>query len=207
MDQFKNRMAQIEALAAQQAQEQQLAKETQNAATEPLQSLPAYDLNTNTSYAPSASLSSQGSILPTKAQITQAFGNYAPGLEKYSGGKNLGVDFAVKKGTPMALPPGKWEVVKTYASAKEGDRGANSGSGNIVKVRNAATGEMLAFEHLSGVNVIPGQVVSGGTVVGKTGNTGNSTGSHASIPYQNSQGQYMDFLKSPYAKYLFGNNT
>lgn len=163
---------------------------------------PSYDLN-----APMVSQSSaQGSILPGKAPLTQTFGNRSS-IEAFSKGVNLGADFGVKRGTPMALPPGEWEVMTTFSGAKEGQRNANKGSGNLVKVINSRTGEMLTFEHLSGVAVKPGQKISGGTVVGLSGNTGNSTGPHASIPYQDPSGKYHDIMSSPYGKYLFGNNS
>lgn len=140
-------------------------------------------------------------------RVTQAFGNRNPNLEIFSGGTNLGTDFAVKKGTPLGLPPGQWQVVDTFNTAREGNRGANSGSGNLVRVVNTQTGESLAFEHLDRVAVRPGQVVPGGTVVGTSGNTGNSTGPHASIPYKDSRGQYRDILSTPYAKYIFGSQA
>jgi len=146
----------------------------------------------------------QSGIIPGKARVTQVFGNYNPGVEKFSGGRNLGVDFAVKKGTPLALPPGQWEVISTFGKAVEGNRSANKGSGNLVKVRNSQTGEMLTFEHLDSVGVNMGQMINGGTVIGRSGNTGNSTGPHASIPYQDASGKYLDILKSRYGKYIFG---
>jgi murein DD-endopeptidase MepM/ murein hydrolase activator NlpD len=180
------------------AQERQVEEQAQPVQGEPLVS---YDLQPEQQAGESASL--QSSILPTKAPLTQAFGNRSS-VEAYSKGVNLGADFGVKKGTPVGLPPGEWEVVTTFSGAKEGDRGANSGSGNIVRVRNTKTGEVLAFEHLSEVSVSPGSLIKGGTVIGKTGNTGNSTGPHLSIPYKNAQGQYQDVLQSPYARYLFG---
>lgn len=140
-------------------------------------------------------------------RVTQSFGNKNSGLEIFSGGTNLGTDFAVKKGTPLGLPPGQWQVVDTFSTAREGNRGANSGSGNLVRVVNTQTGESLAFEHLDRVAVRPGQVVSGGSVIGTSGNTGNSTGPHASIPYKDSSGRYRDILNTPYAPYIFGSQT
>lgn len=158
---------------------------------------------TASSMADYGQMGEQGAIIPTKAPLTQRFGNRSS-VESFSGGVNLGADFGIKRGTPLALPPGKWQVIGSFSGAKEGDRGANKGSGNLVKVRNMQTGEMLAFEHLDKVNVGNGQVLNGGTVIGLSGNTGNSTGPHASIPYQDAEGKYKDVLQSPYARYLFG---
>lgn len=151
-----------------------------------------------------ASAQTQRGIIPMKAQITQPFGNRSS-IERYSGGTNLGTDFAVPSGTPMAVPPGNWVVVEAYGGAREGDRSANNGSGNMVKIQNTQTGETLGFEHLSRIGVRPGQPVSEGSVIALSGNTGNSTGPHASIPYQTPNGQYADVLKSPYGRYLYAN--
>lgn len=145
----------------------------------------------------------QGSILPVSdAKMTQAFGNRSS-VESFSGGVNLGTDWAVKEGTPLALPPGEWVVESVFQGAKPGNRNANFGSGNMVRVRNSKTGETLAFEHLKGVAVQSGQVLNGGTIIGTSGNTGNSTGPHVSIPYKNPQGQYQDVRTSPYGRFLF----
>lgn len=145
----------------------------------------------------------QSGIMPTKAPLTQRFGNRSS-VESFSKGVNLGADFGIKENTPVALPPGRWQITKVFSGAKAGNRTANSGSGNLVKAVNLDTNETLAFEHLNSVKIGNGQVVKGGTVVGLTGNTGNSTGPHLSIPYTDPQGRYRDILNSPYAKYLFG---
>lgn len=149
----------------------------------------------------------QGSVLPGKVQITQAFGNYNPGLEPNKSGRNWGVDFGVKEGTPIALPAGEWEVVQAYNQAKGKGRVGNrenSGYGNSVLVRNARTGEVMRFSHLSGVNVQPGKIYKGGTVIGASGATGNVTGPHLDLEYKNAQGQFQDITRSPYAKQVFG---
>jgi len=141
----------------------------------------------------------QPNVQPIKAEgvpvITQAFGNRSS-VEKYSGGVNLGTDFRAKTGTELNSPEGIW-VVDT---AKEG---FNDGSGNMVKIINTETNESLTYEHLNNINVIPGQKLDGSQVVGLSGNTGNSTAEHASIPYRNSKGEYKDVLSTPYAQQVF----
>src|SRR3990172_852299 len=104
--------------------------------------------------------------------ITQRFGNRSK-VEKYSGGVNRGTDFGVAKGTPIAVPEGRWKIVEAYDKAtKEGpnnrQRGVNKGYGNSVVVKNLDTGERLRFSHLSKVNT-KGGIVEGGTVVGLSG--------------------------------------
>ena len=133
--------------------------------------------------------------------ITQPFGKFSA-IEKYSGGVNLGTDFRLKSGTPLAAPAGEWKVV-------DAKPGFNQGSGNIVKIQSTETGETIGFEHLSKIGVQPGEIVKPGTIIGLSGGgqsdagRGNSTGAHASIPYKDAQGNYRDITQSPYAKDIF----
>jgi murein DD-endopeptidase MepM/ murein hydrolase activator NlpD len=144
-----------------------------------------------------------------KVGINQAFGNYNPGIERYSkDGRNYGVDFGVKEGTPLALPPGEWKVVQAFAGAKGKGRigdSTNSGYGNSVLVLNTKTGEMMRFSHLQSVNLSEGSVYKGGTIFGRSGATGNVTGPHLDLEYKDSGGQLRDIMSSQYAKYLFEN--
>lgn len=143
----------------------------------------------------------QDEILPGKDRVTQAFGNRSA-VEIFSGGVNRGTDFGAKRGTPVALPQGRWVVMESFGEAREGVRGTNRGYGNSVKVRNQMTGEILRFSHLGKVNVRPGQLVSSGQVVGLTGSTGNSTGPHLDIEYISATGRLGDVRRSPYGKFL-----
>lgn len=51
------------------------------------------------------------------------------------------------------------------------------GFGNLIVV-NHGNGYETLYAHLSGINVVPGQIVNQGNVIGATGNTGNSSGPH-----------------------------
>jgi murein DD-endopeptidase MepM/ murein hydrolase activator NlpD len=51
------------------------------------------------------------------------------------------------------------------------------GYGNLIVV-NHGNGYETFYGHLSGINVVPGQIVYQGNVIGATGNTGNSSGPH-----------------------------
>lgn len=146
----------------------------------------------------------QASILPTAEPITQHFGNYNPSVEVFSKGKALGTNIAADVGTPVAVPPGNWTVEKAFTGAKSGYIGdnENSGYGNSVKLKNTDTGESLHFTHLSDVGVLPGQIVPGSTIIGKTGATGNVTGPHLNLEYYDPQGQLGDVLTSSYGKYI-----
>lgn len=143
-------------------------------------------------------------IIPEAAPITQRFGNYNPKVEVMSKGRALGTNIGVPSGTPVSVPPGDWQVESTYTTAKGGYIGnaQNNGYGNAVKMRNTKTGEVLHFTHLSNVNVLPGQIIPGGEVVGASGATGNVTGPHLNLEYYNAQGQLGDVLNSPYGQYI-----
>lgn len=151
----------------------------------------------------------QRTILGKGGVVTQKFGNKSA-VEKYSGGVNYGTDIAVPKGTPVAVPPGKWQVVEAFDKATaEGPNnrqgGINRGYGNSVLVKNVETGELMRFSHLSQVGVRPGQTIEGGAVFGKTGATGNvagRTGQHLDLEYYDSRGRVSDVLKTPYARFL-----
>lgn len=51
------------------------------------------------------------------------------------------------------------------------------GYGNLIVV-NHGNGFETLYAHLSGINVVPGQIVYQGNVIGASGNTGNSSGPH-----------------------------
>lgn len=51
------------------------------------------------------------------------------------------------------------------------------GYGNLIVV-NHGNGFETLYAHLSGINVVPGQIVYQGNVIGATGDTGNSSGPH-----------------------------
>ena len=157
--------------------------------------------------------SQQGSsgLLAKRGPITQYFGQRS-NVEKYSRGVNYGTDFAVPTGTKVSTPPGKWKVVEAFTGARaqgpnNPQQGINRGYGNSVLLQNIDTGEKLRMSHLSQVGVQPGSVVPGGSVIGMTGATGNvagRTGQHLDLEYYNHQGKVNDFMRSPYAQYLYG---
>lgn len=151
-------------------------------------------------------LERQRQFLSTRGKITQQFGNRNP-IERFSGGINYGTDIAVPRGTKVALPDGQWEVMEAFDGA-EGDgyigNNTNRGYGNSVLVRNRDTGEMMRFSHLSDAMVRAGQVLNGGTVVGLSGSTGNSTGPHLDLEYYDSRGRISDVLRSRYASMIDG---
>jgi peptidase M23-like protein len=112
--------------------------------------------------------------------VTQGFGPTSEPLD--SGGVNKGVDYALPPGTPVDAAVGGLVLAV-------GDQG--DGWGISVKVRDAE-GNLHNYGHLSAVNVRAGQRVSEGTILGKSGSTGKSTGPHLSYDVADARGQYID---------------
>lgn len=78
-----------------------------------------------------------------------------------------GLDFGIPVGTPVkATMDGR----VTYAGWND------QGYGNLVIVENGSY--RTYYAHLSNIPVSVGDVVSSGTTIGLSGNTGNSTGPH-----------------------------
>lgn len=81
------------------------------------------------------------------------------------------IDISTPTGTTLySVAPGY--VAKTIRS--------NSGGGNQIIIHHLINGKYYTsyYCHLSSINVSMGQIVTKDTVIGKTGNTGNSTGPH-----------------------------
>ncbi len=117
---------------------------------------------------------------PVNAPITSGFGwRPTPAGTIDFGGiggyMHSGIDFAPPCGTPV-YAPASGEVWYT-------DQGGGQmiGTGNrIVLNHGIIQGNALAtnFYHLQSMSVYPGQRVSAGQLIGRVGNTGNSTGCH-----------------------------
>lgn len=80
---------------------------------------------------------------------------------------HTGIDFRAETGTPIrATAPGK--VVSAEYTG---------GYGNMVEIEHAG-GITTRYAHMSAISVSAGQMVTSGTLVGKVGTTGRSTGPH-----------------------------
>lgn len=118
--------------------------------------------------------------------ITQYFGNTAFATKNpqiYSGGGHNGVDFGMPSGTPLEAA-----LAGTVVGTGNTDavRGCYS-YGKWVLIRHN-NGISTMYAHLSAINVAPGDVVSTGTTIGYSGNTGYSTGPHLHFTVFASQG-------------------
>lgn len=149
-----------------------------------------------------------GGVTP---KITGKYGaQYGAGVEANKSGMNQGVDLAVPVGTPVAIPEGAtWKVISTATGVKGGNLKdyKNTPYGNSIMVENTATGERLRMSHLSEVKVKNGDTLDGGTIVGASGQTGNTSGPHLDLEYYNAKGQIGDALASTYGKFYTGGTT
>lgn len=97
---------------------------------------------------------------------------------------HLGTDYGAATGTPItAVTDG--EVLRVETGKTVGDTSPSSalkhhtGNGVVIKHGEIGGDAMYSYYgHLSAVDVKPGDKVKAGSVVGKAGNTGNSTGPH-----------------------------
>lgn len=85
-------------------------------------------------------------------------------------GWHTGVDFTASSGTPV-------KAVSKATVVHAGYGGAGGAYGNHVILR-LADGKYALYAHLSSHSVSAGQTVGAGTVVGRVGSTGNSSGPH-----------------------------
>lgn len=108
-----------------------------------------------------------GGPVGSGAFIWPAANHFLSGNDYYSG--HLGVDIAAGEGSPVyAADAG----VVTRATS-----GYNGGYGNVVMIDHG-NGFITLYAHLSQINVATCQGVGAGTMIGASGNTGNSFGAH-----------------------------
>ena len=104
---------------------------------------------------------------PAQGPVTSPFG---PRPDPFTGAPvfHNGIDIGAPAGSPVRAPLGGTVV---FAGWQQG------GGGNFVVVDHG-NGLKTAYAHLSAINVVVGQAVGAGALVGKVGSTGNSTGPH-----------------------------
>lgn len=107
--------------------------------------------------------------------------NFASHKNRKPASKLPGTDFPVAVGTPVhAVADGV--VVRANRQAL---------SGLNIKISHA-DGSTSYYLHMSSLWVVVGQHVAQGNVIGKSGNTGNSTGPHLHFSLTNSNGVLID---------------
>jgi hypothetical protein len=120
--------------------------------------------------------------LPANGPITQGFGRSDVVIGDWVEGFNVGVDIGVKVGTTV-------RAVVSGVVIATGDQ--KDGWGTSIKILDNF-GNIHNYGHLSSSSVKEGQFVSAGKTIGKSGNTGLSTGPHLSYDVQNASGKYFD---------------
>ena len=123
----------------------------------------ARDQSTSTTPGELQDLESTGGVLPSSSPKGDKFG-----YSSWRGRNHNGIDYPLPEGTPIS-------VIQPGTVADAGFR--NNGYGNQVKV-NHPGGVSSFYAHLSSINVASGQKIDPGTVIGKIGSTGHSTGPH-----------------------------
>jgi len=99
--------------------------------------------------------------------VTQGFGDNPQDYARFGLAGHNGVDYAVPSGTPI----GAVDSGVVLESRLDAD-----GYGEYIKLRHS-WGESL-YAHLSARKVDVGEPVNRGSIIGRSGNTGNSTGPH-----------------------------
>jgi murein DD-endopeptidase MepM/ murein hydrolase activator NlpD len=144
-----------------------LFKDTSNLAVDP---------KLNVSYSLPASSASDNFQFPVGGlnfmpfRITQNYADYrASGL--YGNKYHVGIDIGVPANTPVKATASG--IVIVSESNKRG-------WGNVIMIRHYTNGGYIhsLYAHLNSLSVNVGDVVTGGTVIGLSGSTGNSTGNH-----------------------------
>jgi murein DD-endopeptidase MepM/ murein hydrolase activator NlpD len=102
-----------------------------------------------------------------KVYITQPWGVNKEYYKRWGLAGHNGTDYRARIGTNL-FAPHRGAVLETHY-----DKG---GYGKYIKIENENEGSILA--HLSEIFVNVGDTVKEGQLIGKTGNTGNSTGPH-----------------------------
>jgi len=103
---------------------------------------------------------------PVQARISSEFGYRIHPISK-SRRLHTGTDLAAPSGTP----------IKATGAGVVIHAGWRGGYGNTVMIDHGGN-KVTLYAHMSSVSVKSGQQVSKGTVIGKVGSTGNSTGPH-----------------------------
>ncbi len=106
-------------------------------------------------------------LLPVEGEVSSLYGT----RRSYEGGPvasyHMGVDYAAPEGTPVvAASSGRIALAEELTVR-----------GKTVIIDHGL-GVHTGYFHLSGIEVVPGQEVEGGTLIGYVGSTGLATGAH-----------------------------
>ncbi|RDJ24956.1 M23 family peptidase [Bosea caraganae] len=95
--------------------------------------------------------------------------NFGTRTDPFTGASAMhaGMDFRAETGTPVHAP-GAGKVLRAEVAG---------GYGNLIELDHG-NGLTTRYGHLSAFDVKPGQIVAAGTIIGRIGSTGRSTGPH-----------------------------
>jgi hypothetical protein len=128
--------------------------------------------------------------------VTGGYGNVFGNKPKNAQGQpiNTGVDIPGQAGQRvLAVDGGTIEEVRNYDPAEEAaGRDSTGGYGNSVVVR-MGDGSRIRYSHMQQHPPFQrGQRVGAGAQLGTIGDTGNATGPHLDLEFQDARGQYAD---------------
>lgn len=119
-------------------------------------------------------------------RVTSPFGyrKYINGAGKVISEHHNGIDVVCTKYSGESVLPVEWDFREvTGAVVEEVSYGYNYGRGNLVKTKTD-TGAIQIYQHCKEIYVKKGDIVPQGTVLGRAGSTGNSTGIHLHFEVQ-----------------------
>ncbi len=112
-------------------------------------------------------MASAPTLWPIEGRVTSSFGEREDPFNG-EGAFHQGIDISAPVGTPIHAPASGTVMVAGFGA---------SGYGREV-VLDHGHGVRTVFGHMSGTNVVPGQQVTRGDVIGYVGDSGRSTGAH-----------------------------
>lgn len=121
-----------------------------------------------------------GTEAASSTLMTPTTGTVSSEYEYRWGTFHHGIDYANVTGTKV-LSSADGVVTRASGGCTVGNTSCNGGFGNVIYVKHTlSSGEVYTtvYAHLSSINVSVGEKVTQGEVIGKIGNTGDSTGSH-----------------------------
>ncbi|MGW6708497.1 transglycosylase family protein [Streptomyces sp. NPDC054956] len=150
------------------------------AASDSGRSTPAAPKSSNSSKSAGSSRSSSSAkgVLPVSGASISARYHQSGG---WAAGHHTGIDFAVSTGTP----------VKAAAAGTVVSSGWQGAYGNAVVIKHD-DGRYTLSAHLSSATASAGERVSAGERIGRSGNTGNSTGPHLHFEVRSSNSYGAD---------------
>jgi murein DD-endopeptidase MepM/ murein hydrolase activator NlpD len=133
-----------------------------------------------------------GLLLPGGGSVSSAFG----ATESFRKSPHRGIDIKGRLGSPIAAPPGEWEVVSVITGRSRSEDTNDPGNQIVLAPADGGGDERVYLNHLDSAAVNVGDIVYGGNVIAGMGNTGYTVGDsgvHLDVKVK-SGGQWVDPL-------------